>query len=352
MDTSAQSTMNMYGGRFLGPMELFKKAWDLFMKNWKLYLGIQLLPVVFIIAITIIFILGAVLVGFSPDVSPGVERTSPVMARSSGNLAGVLGLGALSLVFYIAFIVVCIWSQIAMVYAIALGGNVGIKQAFMGSKSKVLPYLWISFLTGLFVFIGYSMFLVPGILFAVWFMFATFVFLVEDKRGLTALLTSRGYTRGRWLNIAGRLAILLFILIAIYLVVLVIISALGAVAEAMELTWIKVLLGLIPQAFSYVFSVVSMIYLFVMYDNLRSIVGNVTIADSTKKKYTLFGWIGFPVAVVLWIVFFVSMVALINPVRMMEKGRDSYNFQEQLENKQQMKYGTEYSVPMPEEPEY
>ncbi len=79
----------------------------------------------------------------------------------------------------------------------------GIIQLF----KTVWPLLWSFFLTqalaGLIILVGFLL-IIPGIIFAIRFLFVPFVAVLEGKFGRQALAISRAYAQGRFWALAGR----------------------------------------------------------------------------------------------------------------------------------------------------
>lgn len=69
------------------------------------------------------------------------------------------------------------------------------------AASKLFPYFWIMLLSGLIVFVGFILLIVPGIVFSVWFAFASFVLILGNEKGTAALKKSKKYVRGIWLEV-------------------------------------------------------------------------------------------------------------------------------------------------------
>jgi uncharacterized membrane protein len=90
----------------------------------------------------------------------------------------------------------------------------------------------------------------PGVIFAVWFFFAPFVFIDEDVRGMNALLKSKEYVRGRWFGVCLRL-------LAIWLIA-VLVASIPIVGQVLALF-------LIPFSF---------VYTFLLYKDLKALMGN------------------------------------------------------------------------------
>jgi hypothetical protein len=124
-----------------------------------------------------------------------------VLSQGSGTspMAG----GAVMAGFLIAFLL-SILGQIAFVYAITAEG-LSIGQVFGKSAERFFSFLWVYTLFGLITISGF-IFIIPGIIFLTWFGFAPFILAKEDLRGVTALLKSKAYVKGRLVRVFGTMA--------------------------------------------------------------------------------------------------------------------------------------------------
>jgi hypothetical protein len=86
------------------------------------------------------------------------------------------------------------------------------------------PTIYTSLLTGLVIFGGTVLFIVPGIIFSVWYVFSTYAVILDNKKGGVALKFSKSLVIGRWWRMVWRIVVpsLLFGLIA-YVIILAII---------------------------------------------------------------------------------------------------------------------------------
>jgi hypothetical protein len=109
------------------------------------------------------------------------------------------------------------------------------------------------------------LFLIPGVIFMVWFAFAQFILPNEGVKGMNALLKSKEYVKGYWVDVFGRLFI-----------VWLISGAIGMVP-------------IIGPILSILFMPFMMIFIYLIYEDLRSIKGDVAYSSSTGEK---FKWIG------------------------------------------------------------
>ncbi|HEX9503663.1 MAG TPA: hypothetical protein VF974_05070 [Patescibacteria group bacterium] len=121
-----------------------------------------------------------------------------------GGLRGIIIAVAIGIVALIVMVGLSIWIQVALLEAVI--NNIGFKESFKIAKGKVVSYLITSLIAGLIVFLGFIIFIVPGIIFIVWYGFAAIVVVAEGLRGMAALRQSKSYVKGRWGAVAWRLA--------------------------------------------------------------------------------------------------------------------------------------------------
>lgn len=105
------------------------------------------------------------------------------------------------------------WGKIALLYAIKDSQEkINVIEAYRRSWYKIFPYLWLFFLTKFLIIGGLMLFIVPGIIFFVWFSIADFVLIAENLGGMDALLKSREYIRNYWYIVFFLLFFLFFLL--------------------------------------------------------------------------------------------------------------------------------------------
>lgn len=100
-----------------------------------------------------------------------------------------------------------IFAGIALVYALS-GRQHTVSDAYQASTGVFWKYLVLSILLALITLVGLILLVIPGIIVAVWFSFAIYVLLLEDKRPIEALKASRAYVQGKWWAVFGRLVAL------------------------------------------------------------------------------------------------------------------------------------------------
>jgi len=129
-----------------------------------------------------------------------------------GKLAAILGIGMIVILIVlipliIAGIIIGTWGQTTAlegVIAKVWGREVRAGDCYKNGFRKIWGFITTGFLYGLVVFFGFVLLIIPGILFAFWYSLAPYVFLVEGKRGFSAMKRSKEIITGRILGYTGR----------------------------------------------------------------------------------------------------------------------------------------------------
>jgi len=169
---------------------LLKKSFAIYQQRFGVLAGIQLLNVPF-----------ALIGGLYGKLFFRDSFRDAVMANpwAFGAMAAVL------LAVFIAGVIVTLWTQLALILSMKerqptmdAGGLLALAWQKSGS------FAWVYFLTNSIVVGGFLMLVVPGILFAVWFSFALYVFAAEGLTGMEALKRSRALVAGNWWGVGYR----------------------------------------------------------------------------------------------------------------------------------------------------
>lgn len=96
--------------------------------------------------------------------------------------------------------------NIAVVFAIT--ENTGVKESYRRTFSLFGPILWVEVLILMVTAGGTVLFLIPGLIAYVWFIFSRYILIQEGKRGLAVLEQGREYVRGYWWSILIRFLLL------------------------------------------------------------------------------------------------------------------------------------------------
>lgn len=226
--------------------ELFGRTWDTFRSRIGTLIVLYLLSIVFMVVPFGIFLGAGYMIGvLYPD--------SKAISLAGG---GILGMAIGTTAMF--------WGIAAFLFAV-VNEDLSITDALGKGWQKYWSFMWLSLIVGFIVTGGFLLFLIPGIIFLVWFSLAQFVFANEDERGLNAIIKSKEYVRGYFLDVFVRL-LLLWIISA----VIGIIPLIGPVLAVLFVPFI-------------------MIFIYLLYSDLREIKGDISFSPSTGEK---FKWVG------------------------------------------------------------
>lgn len=283
------------------PTELLSEAWELYKARWKTLLGIVVAPMLLTFFIMIIFFIGLGVLG--------IMEESSLASSLSENIIVLFIFSILFFIFFALVFIIQIWSQVAFIHAIKENKDMGIKKAYQESKGKIKSFFWVSLLTGFIIMGGFIFFAIPGFIFAVWFSFATFIVIAEDLKGMNAILKSREYVRNYWWSVLWRFLFMYIVLIGVMIVA-------------------SIILILIPFLVNLVFLVLTplmMVYMFLIYKNLKEIKGNFEFQPSAKarKSFVAIGVLGI---LTMPLLFGSIMLVSLNSAR--DKAMDAAHFAE------------------------
>lgn len=175
-----------YKPDFISAKEIVLKSCENYKKNWKLlwpYLLALLLP-------TIVFSLVSILSAYLQKIS--IMNTAIIFA------------------VFIASLIFTLWISIALAQTTkALLNNEPVKkfQEVLSANSKYIgSVIWVSILVALIVIGGTLLLIVPGVIFSIWYAFAFYAVIFENKTGGGALQASKNMVAGRWWEIVWRIA--------------------------------------------------------------------------------------------------------------------------------------------------
>lgn len=119
----------------------------------------------------------------------------------------------LFLILWLSAIIISLWSQLSLTLAVGSTNNsASALQVLRSAWRKLNSYIWVSFLMGIITAAGFVLFIIPGIVFAFWFVFAPYLFALENLKGMEALKQSMALVSGYWWSVFSRF--LVFFLIA------------------------------------------------------------------------------------------------------------------------------------------
>lgn len=137
--------------------------------------------------------------------------------------------------------------------------NVSLIAAYKLAWTHFMEYWKILLIIFSLLFIGKIFFIIPAIILAVWFSVSLMVYLVEDIKGMDALLMSKQYIQGYWSSVFLRLAFL-SITICLICFPLFLMFSKNLTSYIFEIYLLLITVFILPVAST---------YLFLIYGNLR-----------------------------------------------------------------------------------
>jgi hypothetical protein len=229
-----------------GSFSLFEFAWDFFKTHWRFVAPLMIFP-------SIVMYVGNIF---------GIFRNVFV------NLIGV--------VFLIVGLVLAIVMQTAVVNAVhRLSKEPTVALSFRGQYKLGFSYFWsVAFLMALQLLIGLGTFVflfIPAVIVGVYTGLYLFVRVLDDKKGLTALLETYSLVKGRWWAVFGRILFMGLINLACAVVISIASSIFGAIigidAKSTAGMIVAIIMGLVLAA---VIGPISLAYTYKLYMSLKS----------------------------------------------------------------------------------
>jgi hypothetical protein len=233
-------------GYLADPGELFKKAWDIYKRRAGVLIALYILSFLFLVG-AFGLCLGS---GYLFSI---VFHTGGKVLLAAGAITGVIA----GSIFFT-------WGLAAVTYAVADEG-LGIREALGRGGAAIWPFMWLISLIGYIIPGGFLLFIIPGVMFSVWFAFSQFIFVTEGRKGMDCLLKSKEYVRGQWFEVFLRLFLI----------------------------WIaSVVIGSVPllgPILSFLFMPYLLIFIWLVYNDVKSLKGEVAYSTATSEKLK---WIG------------------------------------------------------------
>jgi tetratricopeptide (TPR) repeat protein len=266
--------------KFKGVIQLLKESWQIYCSKIKTLLGIIALPVGFGLLFRILMF---VLKTFEYSI-----------------WFYVLGV----ILYYLVSLFFGSWAAPALLFS--LKENTGIKESYQKGLKILISYVWVYFLGSIIALSGFLLFIIPGIIFAIWLSLAVYALVFEGKRGMNALLRSKQLVAGRWWGVFWRFLIFGLVVTFIVIIIGVFLSFLILALSGKTLT--ELTENVITYFLQLFFVPLVLIYGVLIYKNLTEIKKEVSYQQPSKKeklKYILLGVLG--VLLFIPIITFISL---------------------------------------------
>jgi hypothetical protein len=155
-------------------------------------------------------------------------------------------------------------------------------EAWARTPALILPFIWILILSALITVGGFALFIIPGIIFSIWLSQSMYIMIAEEKRGLTALVTSWERVSGHWWSVLWRMIVVGFVTILVSLFVSLVVTSFGhSFLPSFVLSFFQF----------FVLTPIVGIYSYLLYADLRRLKSevDVTAPAFTTKRHWLIG---------------------------------------------------------------
>jgi len=176
----------------ISPSEIIIQSWQFYKKNWRAltpYMVLIFLPTVILECLGIMGL-------YISNIAPSLTLASKII---------ILLVLAATFVFDIWISVAFTRATKALILQEPDAHNW--QSLFNGSSHLIWPSFYTAILMGLTVLAGLILFVVPGVIFTIWYGFANYGVMLDDKRGVAAMAFSKQLVVGRWWKIFTRLII-------------------------------------------------------------------------------------------------------------------------------------------------
>ncbi len=188
----------------IGISELINSSFAVVKEKWKIFLKVYLWGMLYVMGVIVagiiiagvIFLIAGTLGISSPDL---LLYNSPIWLMI---IAIVLLLGLIGSIFYVSLLV-GISQSLVVVYDFDTP-----KEYFSQAKRYIWKYLLTNLLLGVFLILLLLAFVIPMLIFVIYWSFVMYVILVENKSGMMALNRSKKLVNNYWWAVLGRMAVL------------------------------------------------------------------------------------------------------------------------------------------------
>ncbi len=221
---------------FPNSRQILKESWAIYKNLFKTLIAILLIPT----ASYLLFIILGVIITF---IAPGTLKYGTVSIMPWTIAGIILTIIAIGLLIY-----VYIWATAAQLFAIKdQAEGINWQEAFKRSKGKIWVFFGTSLLSGLAILGGFILFIIPGIIFGLWFSQSPYIVIEEGLSGSAALKRSKYYIKGRVGQVFGKFFYIGIVTIALYIGLGIVLAIFGSLTNIKydDLSWISSIFSLI-----------------------------------------------------------------------------------------------------------
>ncbi len=274
--------------------ELMRESWGVFKKSW---LHLFVFNLIAWVVLGLVLFAGVILI-----LASGAGAAFSAQQHNyalTGGLAIVGGIGGL--LFVLCCIALGAVVQVGSMLIVSKKGQISLDNTIKQSIGFIIPALLVGIINSIIVFGGFFVFLIPGFLFLLFFLFSVYEVVFSNKKGLDALRSSMSIVTQNFWGIFGRL----LLLVAMFFVISLIVGLLAALPLlVMDKTSVfaglwAILFGIIRIVLNIALGFFSNAYFFTLYQHAKS---------AAKEGQSNLLWVGI-VSAVGWVIFVLLMIS-------------------------------------------
>lgn len=234
--------------------ELLSKSWRDYVQNFKKFMLIYLYGLIGFLPLLAVLLLGAILGG------------TEIWERVP--LGGQISLGIIGIIAFIISVVIAVYYSVrlkAASFLLVKNNYSSPLENFKQSKKYFWSFLGVSFLLLIVIFAWGLLFLIPALIFGIYYSFASYVLIMEDKRAFSSMERSYDLVKGYWWPVFGRMILLMS---AALLISLILTIPLNFMEEG---SWVFVSYNIITNVIWAILSPYFVIYYCYIYNSLKGI---------------------------------------------------------------------------------
>lgn len=224
--------------------ELFARSWEIYRRRLSTLVPLYFISLLIVLAPIALLVVG----GYYLSVYSDFNKAFAIAGIITGALVGAVAM---------------YWVYASVIYAV-VDESLGIKAALGKGWFNLGSFIWVLSIAPFIIGGGYILFIIPGVILSVLFVFSQYILAQEGVRGMDSLLKSREYVRGYGMPVFLRLLVIW-----------------GA---AMIVSTLFSLVPIVGPVASYFITPYILIFTCLIYRDLRRIKGDVAFDSSASAK--------------------------------------------------------------------
>jgi len=180
-----------FNQQLISATNIIKESWELYVKNWKMLLKYSTL-----------FLIPTLAMALTPFLLTLLQYLQTAAWLSM----------LLLLIIIAAMMIVTLWLSIGLAKIlknlIDNQPNQTFKETIKNSSNLIWPVVYTSLLSALIILGGTLLFILPGVIFSIWYVFTFYAVIFDGEKGPNGLRASKNLVTGRWFAILWRIAVL------------------------------------------------------------------------------------------------------------------------------------------------